>query len=142
MCLCWVYNFMILLYRNSTTKNISQNHKIVHLWYKHFSLVLFLLVVVHIVIYCAALPYWSNKACFLVVIVVWWYLLLYGFCMVLYLCFLSFIVAIWYQRKYINDLLSYQHPQKAYNIGRYIWGVFFCLCSCCCIVFYLLVVVE
>ena len=30
MCLCWVYNFMILLYRNSTTKNISQNHKIVH----------------------------------------------------------------------------------------------------------------
>ena len=57
MCLCWVYNFMILLYRNSTTKNISQNHKIVHFENYSFSLVLFPLVVVHIVIYCAALPY-------------------------------------------------------------------------------------
>jgi len=38
MCLCWVYNFMILLYRNSTTKNISQNHKIVHFENYSFSL--------------------------------------------------------------------------------------------------------
>jgi len=61
---------LILLYRTNTFKNISQNQKI-----GQNIQVLFPLVVVLMVIYCAALPYWSNKTWFLLCCCIVFYLL-------------------------------------------------------------------
>ena len=54
LCSCSTFSFYHIEVRE---KNVSQKEKLEHLKYKPFSLELFPLVVVHIVVDCAALPY-------------------------------------------------------------------------------------